>query len=135
MATQYRGSEKVGRDMVQAFLDGDAERCAAVYSDDAVLYGLGPTFECHGRSAIRDEFIGMFAAMKINSFDWDDHHEVHGDIAYHWGTWTMVATMHATKQKIELSARTLDVRKRQPDGTWLMVIDHASVPLPPPPSS
>ncbi|MDO8588401.1 MAG: nuclear transport factor 2 family protein [Armatimonadota bacterium] len=123
-------SKSVSDKILKAFYAEDADACAEVYSEDAVLYGLGPKFESRGKAAVRAEYAEIFQKFKIKSFDWDDNHQMSGDVAYHWGTWELVATVRATGQTMKMRARTLDVRRRQPDGSWKMMVDQASVPLP-----
>lgn len=127
-----KGSKAVSEGLVKAMLASDLEGFVAQYADDAVLYGPGPVVQSVGRDAIRREMASFFAAIKAESFDWDDRSETVGDVAYHWGTWTLKGTNKETGQKLELSARTVDVRRRQKDGTWKIVVDHASFfPAPP----
>lgn len=125
-------SSAINEPFVQAMLDRDVETFVSFYTDDAILYGLGPTPVSQGKKAIREEIAGMFQVVQCATFEWDDHEEVVGDTAYHWGTWHLTGTNLMTNEKMELRARTLDVRKRQSDGSWKIAVDHASVfPIPP----
>jgi uncharacterized protein (TIGR02246 family) len=119
-------SKTVSDILVKAMLAGDAKAFAAAYTDDAVLYGPGPVPQSKGRAAIEAEMKGMFDTLRCEKFEWDDQCSVVGDVAYHWGTWKMHATHKASGQKMTVEARTVDVRRRQPDGSWKIVVDQAS---------
>jgi ketosteroid isomerase-like protein len=126
-------SSELNAPFVQAMIDGDVDTFVSFYQDDAITYGLGPTPMSIGKAAIREEMAAMFQAIKCDTFEWDDSGEIAGDTAYHWGTWHLTGTNLITNEKLDMRARTLDVRKRQPDGSWKIAIDHASVfPTPPP---
>jgi len=125
-------SSVINDPFVQAMLDRDLDTFVSFYQDDAITYGLGPSPVTKGKAAIREEMAAMFQAIKCDTFDWDDTGEVVGDTAYHWGTWHLVGTNLITNEKVDMWARTLDIRKRQADGSWKIAVDHASVfPTPP----
>ncbi|MEQ8165142.1 MAG: nuclear transport factor 2 family protein [Alphaproteobacteria bacterium] len=111
--------------LVRAMLAGDLDAFVAQYTDDAVLYGPA-NVQSVGKEAIRAEMGEFFKVIQADSFDWDDNAAVSGDVAYHWGTWTLKGKNKVTGDDLELKARTLDVRRRQADGTWLIAADHAS---------
>lgn len=119
-------SKSVSDAMTKAMLSGDLDGFLACYAKDAVLYGPGPVVESHGHDGIRAEMTGFFQAIQADSFEWDDRCDVAGDVAYHWGTWTLTGRNKITGEALTARARTLDVRRRQPDGTWKIVVDHAS---------
>lgn len=120
------GSKSVSDILIKAMLAGDAKAFADAYADDAVLYGPGPVPQSKGRAAIRAEMEGMFQTLDCDKFEWDDQSVAVGDVAYHWGTWKMWATHKPSGQKMTVEARTVDVRRRQPDGSWKIVVDQAS---------
>lgn len=119
----------VGQKMTLGFLNGDANEAAAVYTEDAILYGPGQKFESHSKETLRDEMAAMFRAMEIVAWDAEEDIETVDGVAYCWGKWLLTARLRANDQRVQMRARTLDVRRRQADGTWRMVIDHASMPM------
>ena len=58
------------------------------------------------------------------------HSDVHGDVVIGSGTWKMTIPTPGGHQVME--GRFSDVKAMR-DGKWVFVMDHASVPLPPPP--
>ncbi len=68
------------------------------------------------------------AALTIN----ESHHIVVGEAVVSWGLWTM--TLNGPDgMPTEMQGRFTDV-KAERDGKWVYLVDHASVPLPPPPA-
>lgn len=122
-------SKSLSRSMLDAFLAEDAAGVAENYAEDAVLYGPNGE-QVQGREACRQVFEAMFEQLHVVDFQWDDERETHGDVAFHWGSWNWVAEVRATGARMEIRARTSDVRRLGPDGRWRIVVDHASVPVP-----
>lgn len=115
--------------MLDSFLAHDAAGLAANYSEDAFLYGPDGQVS-RGRDGCYAAFAAMFQVYEVIAFDWDDYGSQVGDYAYHWGSWTWKARERATGLELALVARTTDVRVRGADGRWLIVVDHASLPVP-----
>ncbi len=46
------------------------------------------------------------------------------DVALLVARWTLKGTDQTTGQAVELTGQTSDVVRRQPDGSWLLVIDN-----------
>lgn len=126
-----RTPTEVSENLLRAALASSADGYAENYAEDAIMYGLGPKFESRGREEIRKEFQAIFAVFQVEDFKWDDHINVVGDVAYAWGSFKMVARNRHTRERAEFLCRTLDVRRKQADGSWKVVVDHASLPLPP----
>jgi ketosteroid isomerase-like protein len=63
----------------------------------------------------------------------DTHYETHGDTGIARGQFTLTLVPKAGGEPIQLKGRFVEVC-RKIGGKWLYVIDHASVPMPPPPT-
>lgn len=120
----------------KAFNAGDLDGLLALYEEDAVL-APQPGKRVTGKAAIRvalSELLGLKGKVEVEQ----KYTMQCGDIALMQGSWRIQGT-GPDGNPIELAARTAEVVRRQPDGTWLYIIDHpwqnddAVVPLPPPP--
>lgn len=109
------------RAWVAAYTAGDAEGVAALYTADAVVMPPGaPT--AVGHDAIRDYIASDSAASKaagvtlvIND---DDGVMISGDIASHWGSYSVMDASGAT---VDTGMYMETAQKR--DGKWLMARD------------
>jgi uncharacterized protein (TIGR02246 family) len=100
-----------------AFNAGDTDALVALYEEDAAMATPDGTF-VKGRDAIREQWSG-FAALGGNIQMATRHGVVvGGDTALLSNDW------HFAGAGMELSSRTAEVARRQPDGTWKDVIDH-----------
>ena len=91
---------------------GDAERMAALYESDAVLAGDGR--KVVGRNAIRDFYSELIAAGRKFALGVQRPALISGDLAL-------------TSTVLPDGTVTAEVARRQPDGTWLWVIDQFSI--------
>ena len=118
-----------------AFNSGDVDAMAALYAsgldtvsfmpDVMVMRGFHSIRTCFG------EFVAMGAGATLEVTE--SHHMVVGDAVASWGLWTM--TMNGPDgSPMTMSERFTDL-KAERDGRWVYLIDHASVPLPPPPAA
>jgi uncharacterized protein (TIGR02246 family) len=100
------------------FLAGDHDAIAELYTADAVL--LPPHHPAvEGRTAIRN-WIANFPRLSrftLNTLDVQGR----ADFAYVRGSYEM--TMHPEGTPIENVGKFLEIRKRQPDGSWLLAVD------------
>ncbi len=108
-----RNPEDVGRLIVEAINNGDVEAVIALYEPGAVFLTQSGDLRS-GTDAIRQQmapFADMKPDFKINV----DKVVSSGDIALMYNTWSM--------SNSQLSGRAIEVARRQPDGTWLYVVD------------
>ena len=115
-----------------AVLAGDLEAVVALYAPDAVVYPPD-AFKIQGTEEIRAYWTGFLEAMTIQDVEFEGTFETHGDVSVGWGTWKLTAMPKAGGEPIMMAGRASTVVQKI-DGRWLYVLDHASVPLPPPPS-
>ena len=105
-----------------AFNSGDLEALMALYMPDAILMAE-PGRQVNGKEAIRAvyaEFLSLKVPITLELLDF----AVVEDIAQTRGRWALRGT-GADGQPVDLSGTNADVLKRQPDGTWLVMIDIA----------
>jgi uncharacterized protein (TIGR02246 family) len=99
-----------------AFNTGDTDALVALYEEDAAMATPDGTF-VNGRDAIREQWSG-FVALAGNIQMTTRYAVIVGDTALLSNDWRF------TGAGMELSSRTAEVARRQPDGTWKYVIDH-----------
>jgi len=104
----------------EAFNRGDIEGLLSLYAQDAVIVPE-PGKQVSGKDAIRaalEGFLSLKVPMTIETLST----VVVGDIAQTRGRWALRGTGPDGKP-VEMGSATAEVWKRQPDGTWLTVID------------
>jgi uncharacterized protein (TIGR02246 family) len=94
----------------------DLERLVALYAEDARLVTMDGSV-AEGRDAIREQYAG-FLAMEGRVTVRTRHAIEMGDLALLSNEWTFRAGDEV------MSATTAEVARRQPDGSWLYIIDH-----------
>lgn len=117
-----------------AYNSGDVDGVMATYwnSPDLVSYPPG-TMEARGWQAVKDDLAGFFAStpgLKLELID--THNKFIGDAVLGWGRWRITIPT-GEKEPMVLSGRYSDVKAKR-NGKWVYILDHASVPLPPPPA-
>lgn len=116
------------RAMSQQFLDyvhtKDWKSLSEMYEPDAVVMQMY-TPALVGRQAIHD-FWAAFPAIAELRFV-DDGIRGEGDLAYVYGRYWLTFADSTTDE-----GKYLDVRRRQPDGTWKYVLEAANSSLPGP---
>jgi ketosteroid isomerase-like protein len=108
-----REPEDLDRLFLQRASAGDVEGVVALYEPDAVL-AFPPGALTAGTAAIRAVYAGLLAGRDRPAFSGDIRPAViNGDLA-------ITATTRPGNA-------TVEVARRQPDGTWLWVIDQPSL--------
>jgi uncharacterized protein (TIGR02246 family) len=134
-ATFTDADRTANRQVVEKFTKGvlasDFASVAALYTPDGTMMPPNePTLR--GRDAIQKWMAGF---PKIATFQaTDDEIEGSGDIAYVAGRYKMSFTPPGAKAPVTDSGKFVEVRKKQPDGSWLILRDifNSDVPLPAP---
>ena len=106
----------------EAVSSGDVERMLALYEPDALL-APRPGERARGHGEIRvalGELLALGGVMESRNV-WCMQV---GELALLRGEWRLSATT-ADGAPLELSSRTAEVVRRQPDGSWRYVLDHA----------
>jgi uncharacterized protein (TIGR02246 family) len=105
----------------KAFNSGDLDAVVALYEKDAVLVaGAGRTVT--GQSAIREAYQEYLAARKSMTLETVAAFESDGLALLH-GRWS-----RTDGAEIHITGRNSEVVRRQPDGTWLFLIDNPFTP-------
>lgn len=116
-----RRPEEVDQLFVQAFSAGDLEALVALYEPDAALVSQSGQV-VKGREAIREALQGFIALCGEFCLDVKSVAET-CDLALVRSDWSLVGTAPGGCL-VNLSGRGSEVVRRQPDGTWLYVIDN-----------
>ena len=106
----------------EAVNSGDLERMLALYEPEAVL-APRPGEQAHSLGEIRaalHELLSLGGEMESRNV-WCIQV---GELALLRGEWRLRGTA-PDGSPLELASRTAEVVRRQPDGSWLYVIDHA----------
>jgi len=117
---------------IQAVKAGNVEAVVALYAPDAVLYPPD-ALEARGTAAIRASYESMLSAVVVNDASIDAQYQTSGDVSVGFGKATLTMTPKGGGSPQIMSVRVTAVA-RKIGGKWLYVVDHASAPLPPPPS-
>lgn len=133
-AEMKSAADALDQRFADAFNKGDAEALAATYWNSPDLVSYSPDGATRGWEATKAGAVEMFKAMAGAKLELvNARNDVHGSVVVGYGTFRL--TIPAAKGPATvLEGRFSDV-KAQKDGKWVYIIDHASVPLPPPPAA
>ena len=106
-----------------AFNAGDIEALMALYEPDAALIPQ-PGALAEGTAAIRESLRWFLDRRGEITLDTKLVVRV-GDLAFLTNRWSLTGGTMPDGSPAELGAATAEVARRQPDGTWLYVIDNA----------
>jgi uncharacterized protein (TIGR02246 family) len=106
---------------VKAFNAGDADALMALYEPGASLVPQ-PGQVLTGAQAMRAALEGFLALKGTMTLE-TRAIVPSGDLALTLGQWTLSGTA-PDGSPLQMAGRSAEVLRRQPDGTWLGVIDH-----------
>jgi ketosteroid isomerase-like protein len=105
---------------VEAFNRQDINGILALYESDAVLVpGAGPV---RGRAEMHtalSQLLALKGTMRLETVYLLEA----GDLALSRGKWTLDGTDPSGKP-VHMESSSIEVLRKQPDGNWLVVIDH-----------
>lgn len=116
-----RTPEEMHTAFAKAFNSGDLETLVSLYEPDALLAG-GPDQVAKGTAAIRGALRSMLAGSPKLKVQTTGVYRSDDGIALTQGRWT-ISTIEPDGSPVEVSGKSSEVLRRQPDGTWLVVID------------
>ncbi len=119
--------EASSESFAEAFMASNWAGVAALYTEDAVL--MPPNQPAvQGRANI-EAWVGTFPRLTDFSLE-NVEIDGRGDLAFVRGTasWTMMP--EGAPEPIQETAKYLEIRRRQPDGTWLIAVDIFNSDLP-----
>lgn len=127
-------AEALDQQFIAAVSAGNAEALAALYWNSPDVASYPPdAMSAVGPDAIKTATGKMVEMMSGATLELvESHHIVIGDAVIGHGTWKMTAP-GPDGQPVETLGRYTDV-KAERDGKWVYLVDHASVPMPPPPA-
>jgi uncharacterized protein (TIGR02246 family) len=126
------GMNAAGTAFLKAVNAADVDGIVALYRDDAVSFPPD-SMVANGKDAIRKTWVDLFAQYTAKLELVDGYYENHGDTSTAWGRFTMTLTPKAGGEPMKMEGRYSDTSIKE-KGKWLYIVDHASVPLPPPPA-
>jgi ketosteroid isomerase-like protein len=131
-AEMISAADALDERFLDAFNKGDLDALTATYWNNPKLVSFAPDgMGTTGWDAARAGITEMFTAMPGAKLEFlTRHNDVHGNLVLGWGTFRMTIPTPGGPQVME--GRYTDA-KMMHDGKWVYVMDHASVPLPPPP--
>jgi uncharacterized protein (TIGR02246 family) len=133
-AAMIAAAEKLDKEFMAAFNAGDAEAMSKMYWNSPEVVSFMPgKMMAKGVAEIKTDAANDFNAMKGAKLEiTEQHHVPVSDVVMSWGLWKMTIPTPDGKA-MEMTGRYSDV-KAERDGKWVYLMDHASVPLPPPPA-
>jgi ketosteroid isomerase-like protein len=114
-----RTPEDVHRLWSEYFVAGDLDGMMSLYEPDATL-AAQPGASVTGHMAIREVLSGFVAVRRRFEIE-IGRALVSGDIALLASSWKLDGEQRG--EPYQTTGRTADVVRRQPDGSWLYVID------------
>lgn len=117
-------------DSIEAQILSHRDSAAAAHYTENAVFGVPNLPALEGRAAIRAWFAG---GPPLTSFTLTPKEiDGSGDLAYVRGTWTLTIAAAGKTPAVEDHGKFLEVRRKQANGTWLMVADmfNSDVPLP-----
>ena len=117
-----RTPEEVPRLWAETFSAGDLDALVALYEEHDAMLVPQPGEAVTGIDGIR-EALSAFLSLQP-TFNLEVRKVLQtGDIALSFADWTLSGT-GPDGEAIEMAAQTSDVLRRQPDGSWRIVIDN-----------
>ena len=121
---------------VLAFNKQDINGLTADYWNNPDLPVYFPDGDYRGFDAMKQSWQTFFQHFSVERFALTELHtdvDSGGEMAYQNGKFDLVMQMKSNGQEIKAPGRFTQVWKNM-NGTWVIVVDHASSPLPPPPA-
>ncbi len=116
-------------EFIQAVRSGDSAAFAAMYTEDAVFMPPNQPM-VQGQAAIQTWMEEFPAITKFNltAVEIDGQ----GDLAFVRGTYSMTIAPEGAPEPIQDTGKYVEIRRKQPDGSWLMAVDifNSDLPLP-----
>lgn len=118
----FTAPSKAHAEFATAFNAGDIDALCDMYESGALMPsepGAGPA---QGVAAIREVLKGYLAMKPVMQIESKFVHQ-NGELAVLRAHWSIKAS-GPDGSNVEMSADSVELIRRQPDGTWRYVIDH-----------
>lgn len=115
-----RSPEDMHSEFTRAFNAGDVDALLALYEPEAIMTPE-PGTTVAGTDAIREVLNGFLALKGKVEFKTQPVFKA-GDLALMHADWTLAGTA-PDGSAVNVTGHATEVLRRQPDGTWLYVID------------
>jgi ketosteroid isomerase-like protein len=121
---QANSPEDISRLIGEAITSGDMDAALSLYEPEATFamptgFGEGSVTGLDGLREALGGFLAMSPELKVNA----EKTLLSGDTALVIGNWTLKGR-DAEGNDVDARGRYADVVRRQPDGSWLFVIDN-----------
>jgi len=116
--------EDLAQRWAEAFNAGDAEALVALYEPRATLVTPGSGQALAGQDAIR-EMLEQLLALKATMAMQTEYCVAGDDLALGRVRWRLTGTA-SDGQPLDMRGCSIEVYRRQNDGSWRYAIDHAS---------
>jgi ketosteroid isomerase-like protein len=121
---QANTPEDISRLIGEAITSGDMDAALSLYEPEATFamptgFGEGSVTGLAGLREALGGFLAMSPELRVNA----EKTLLSGDTALVIGNWTLKGR-DAEGNDVDASGRYADVVRRQPDGSWLFVIDN-----------
>ena len=126
--------KEIDEKFLAAFNSKNADAVAALYAEDAVVMDPGPAMWLHGRQEVKKSFGEMFAGFETLQLTiHEGSYKLAGNLGYSSGLWHLQGK-DKSGQLVDMSGRASSVYGKR-GGKWVYIVDHASMPMPPPPAA
>jgi uncharacterized protein (TIGR02246 family) len=127
-----QGAKTLDQAWIKGVKAGDADAMSKLYATDATLY-MPDEMEAKGREAIKASFTKLLEANTVPEMTLTyDHFYSSGNLSITSGRFSMTVAPKAGGAPQTMEGRFSSFAMRK-GGKWMYVVDHASMPLPPPP--
>jgi uncharacterized protein (TIGR02246 family) len=120
------------QEVVDAYLEGNWERYAAGFTEDAVR--MPPNGPLHqGREAIREWAAANWGPLTATEFTMTvESVDGLGNLAYAWGPYSATVAIPDVPEPVKDVGKFLVILRKQADGSWLVSVLMFNSDLPPP---
>lgn len=134
-AALIEAANALDQQFVDAFNAGDADALGALFWDSPDVFSYPPdSMQARGIDAIRAGWAQSLEATPGATLELtESNHFVVGDAVVGHGTFSMTVA-GPDDEPMTILGRYTDV-KAERDGRWVYLVDHGSVPMPPPPDA
>jgi ketosteroid isomerase-like protein len=121
---------EVSDSFLEKALAKDWDALAGLYTEDATLMPPNMPAQSGGRASLK-AFFESFPAISDMRFELDDIDGI-GNLAYVRGRYEMSLAVEGAPEPVPDRGKFVEIRRKQPDGRWLIAVDIFNSDLAPP---